>query len=107
MKNWKSREMKREGKWETHYVSPRMVSVLQGIGMFRSSDEVCSQQQTKQYGVGRVQYQTAGIYQSRQYDIYQLYTVTGSAECLAFVDQSSFLSRSEAGNPTPYNIRRT
>jgi hypothetical protein len=30
MKNWKSREMKREGKWETHYVSRCMVWVLRG-----------------------------------------------------------------------------
>lgn len=31
MKNWKSREMKREGKWETHYVSLCMVCVLQSM----------------------------------------------------------------------------
>jgi hypothetical protein len=34
MKNWKSREMKREGKWETHYVSRCMVWVLRGIVCF-------------------------------------------------------------------------
>lgn len=41
MKNWKSREMKREGKWENALRESMYGMGITAYGMFRSRVEVC------------------------------------------------------------------